>query len=185
MDDEEHKSKLPFYAAVVLAVIVLAIIIAAAVQHYAKTVPVTTNTTSTITAYMQPPSIAGASLIWSSPISPTQQLESNMTDSYLAVYSFPNNSNEKLVIRMLRYSNSNSAYNAYLFITNYTFNSTAISMPALPSGYAGIFQSGMLYSITAHKGVYTVSATLVGSNENLSNARSYLEQVIAAALQQA
>jgi len=188
MDEKEHKSKLPFYAAVVLAVIVLAIIIAAAVQHYAKTVPVTTNTTSTITAYMQPPSMAGASLISSSPTSPAQQLESNMTGSYLAVYSFPNNSNETLIIRMLRYSNSNSAYNAYLFATNYTFNSTAISMPALPSGYAGIYitsQPGMLYSITAHKDVYTATATLLGSNENLSNAKSYLEQAIAAALQQA
>jgi len=107
---------------------------------------------------------------------------------YIAVYSFPNNSNEILIIRMLRYSNSNSAYNAYLFITNYTFNSTAISMPALPSGYTGIYitsQPGMLYSITTHKDVYTVTGTLLGSNENLSNARSYLEQVLAAALQQA
>jgi len=105
----------------------------------------------------------------------------------LAVYSFPNNS-KTLIIRMLRYSNSNSAYNAYLFATNYTFNSTAISMPALPSGYARIYitsQPGMLYSITAHKDVYTATATLLGSNENLSNAKSYLEQAIAAALQQA
>jgi len=188
MNDEEHKNKISLYVVAALAVIVIAVIVAVAVGYRTKTVPVTTNTTSTITAYMQPPSMAGASLFSSSPIpSSAQQIESNMTGSYLAVYSFPNNSNEKLVIRMLRYSNSNSAYNAYLFITNYTFNSTAISMPALPSGYAGIYitsQPGMLYSITAHKGVYTVTATLVGSNENLSNAKSYLEQAIAAALQQ-
>jgi len=59
-------------------------------------------------------------------------------------------------------------------------------MPALPSGYAGIYitsQPGMLYSIITHKDVYTVTATLLGSNKNLSNARNYLEQVIAAALQ--
>jgi len=107
---------------------------------------------------------------------------------YIAVYSFPNNSNEMLIIRMLKYSSSNSAYNTYLYITNYTFNSTAISMPALPSGYVGIYitsQPGMLYSIIAHKDVYAVTATLPGSNENLSNAKSYPEQVIAAALWQA
>jgi len=187
MNEVEHKSKISLYIIIVLAVIVIAVIVIATVEDHTKAVAVTTNITSTITAYMQPPSIAGASLISSSAIpAPAKQLENNMTGSYLAVYSFPNNSNEMLLIRMLRYSNSNSAYNAYLFITNYTFNSTAISMPALPSGYAGIYitsQPGMLYSITTHKDVYTVTATLLGSNKNLSNARNYLEQVIAAALQ--
>jgi len=176
------------YVVVALAVIVIAVIVAVAVGYRTKTVPVTTSATSTVTSSMQPPNVSGAhifSLVVPAP--PIPQLENNSTGSYLAVYSFPNNSKETLIIRMLRYSNSNSAYNAYLFITNYTFNSTAKSMPALPSGYAGIyrlFQSRMLYSITAHKGVYTVTATLVGSNENLSNVRSYLEQEIAAALQQ-
>jgi len=186
MDDEEHKSKISLYVVAVLAVIVIAVIVVVAVGYHTKTVPV--STTSTVTSFLQPPSVAGAHIVSLVSAPFIQQLKNNLTGSYLAVYSFPNNSNETLVIRMLRYSNSNSAYNAYLFITNYTFNSTAISMPALPSGYAGIYitsQPGMLYSITAHKDVYTVTATLLGSNENLSNAQSYLEQAIAAALQQA
>jgi len=188
MDDGEHKSKISLYVVAVLAVIVIAVIVVVAVGYHTKIVPVTTSTTSTVTSSLQPPSVAGAHIVSlvSAPL--IQQLKNNLTGSYLAVYSFPNNSNETLIIRMLRYSSSNSAYNAYLFITNYTFNSTAISMPALPSGYAGIYitsQPGMLYSITAHKDVYTATATLLGSNENLSNAKSYLEQAIAAALQQA
>ena len=185
MDDEEHKSKIFLYVVAVLAVIVIAVIVVA-VGYHTKALPVTTSTISTVTSSLQPPSVAGAHIVSlvSAPL--IQQLENNLTGSYLSVYSFPNNSNETLIIRMLRYSNSNSAYNAYLVITNYTFNSTAISIPALPSGYAGIYiisQPGMLYSITAHKDIYTVTATLLGSNENLSNAKSYLEQVIAAALQ--
>jgi len=186
MDDEEHKSKISLYVVAVLAVIVIAVIVVVAVGYYAKTVPVTTSTTSTVTSSLQPPSVAGAHIVSLTSAPLTQQLQNNITGSYLAVYSFPNNSNETLIIRMLRYSNSKSAYNAYLFITNYTFNSTAIGIPALPSGYAGIYitsQPGMLYSITANKGVYTVTATLVGSNYSLSNATSYLEQEIAAALQ--
>ena len=187
MDDEEHKSKISLYVAV-LAVIVIAVIVVVAVGYHTNTVPITTSTTSTVISSLQPPSVAGAHIISLISAPPIQQLENNLTGSYLAVYSFPNNSNETLIIRVLRYSSSNSAYNAYLYITNYTFNSTAISMPALPSVYAGIYitsQPGMLYSITAHKDVYTVTATLLGSNENLSNAKSYLEQVIAAALRQA
>ena len=188
MDDEEHKSKIPLYVVAVLAVIVIVVIVVVAVGYHTKTVPVTTSTTSAVTSSLQPPSVAGAHIISLISAPPIQQLENSLTGSYLAVYSFPNNSNETLIIRVLRYSSSNSTYNAYLYITNYTFNSTAISMPALPSGYAGIYitsQPGMLYSITAHKDVYTVTATLLGSNENLSNAKSYLEQVIAAALRQA
>jgi len=185
MDDEEHKSKIHLYVVAVLAVIVIAVIVVA-VGYHAKTVPLTTSTTSTVTSSLQPPSVAGAHIVSLTSAPLIQQPPNNITGSYLAVYSFPNNSNETLIIRMLRYSNSKSAYNAYLFITNYTFNSTAISIPALPSGYAGIYvtsQPGMLYSITANKGVYTVTATLVGSNYSLSNATSYLEQEIAAALQ--
>ena len=188
MDDEEHKSKISLYVVAVLAVIVVAIIAVVAVGYHTKTVPVTTSTTSAANSSLRPPIIAGAHIISVTPAPLIQQLKNNLASSYLAVYSFPNNSNETLIIRMLRYSNNNSAYNAYLLITNYTFNSTAISMPALPSGYAGIYitsQPGGLYSITTHKGVYTVTATLLGSNENLSNAKSYLEQVIAAALRQA
>jgi len=188
MDDEEHKSKISLYFVAVLAVIVIAVIVVVAVGYHTKTVPITTSTTSLVTSSLQPPSVAGAHIVSLVSAPPIQQLKNNLTGSYLAVYSFPNNSNETLVIRVLRYSNNNSAYNAYLYITNYTFNSTAISIPSLPSGYAGIYitsQPGMLYSITAHKDVYTVTATLLGSNENLSNAKSYLEQVIAAALRQA
>ena len=200
MGDGEHKSKISLYVVAVLAVIVVAIIAVVAVGYHTKTVPVTTSATSTANSSLRPPIIAGAHIISSISAPLIQQLKNNLTGSYLAVYSFPNNSNETLIIRVLRYSSSNSAYNAYLLITNYTFNSTAISMPGLPSGYAGIYITSQLYSITAHKGVYTVTATLLGStvhngvytmaatlgsNENLSNARSYLEQVIATALQQA
>jgi len=188
MDDEEHKSKISLYVVAVLAVIVIVVIVVVVVGYHTKTVPITTSTTSAVTSSLQPPSVAGAHIVSLVSVPLVQQLKNNLTGSYLAVYSFPNNSNETLIIRMLRYSNTNSAYNAYLFITNYTFNSTVISITALPSGYAGIYitsQPGGLYSITAHKGVYTVTATLIGSNENLSNARSYLEQVIATALQQA
>jgi len=185
MDDEEHKSKISLYVVAVLAVIVIAVIVVA-VGYHAKTVPVTTSTTSTVTSSLQPPSVAGAHIVSLTSAPLAQQLENNLTGNYLAVYSFPNNSNETLIIRMLRYSNSKSAYNAYLFITNYTFNSTAMGIPALPSGYAGIYitsQPGILYSITAHKDIYTVTASLLGSNYSLSNATSYLEQEIAAALQ--
>jgi hypothetical protein len=188
MEEKEQKSRFALYIFATLIVIVLVVIIAVAVQHPVNTVPVATNTTSTIVAYLHLPSIAGAKLISSSQAPLIQQLESNVTGSYLATYSFTNNSNETLIIRVLRYSNNNSAYNAYLYITNYTFNSTAISMPSLPPGYAGVYitsQPGMLYSITAHNGIYTVSVTLIGSNKSLASARSYLEQIIAAALQQA
>jgi len=188
MDDGEHKSKISLYVVAVLAVIVIAIIVVVAVGYHTKTVPVTTSTTSAANSSLQPPSVAGAHIISVTSAPLIQQLKNNLTSSYLAVYSFPNNSNETLIIRVLRYSSSNSAYNAYSYITNYTFNSTAISIPALPSGYVGIditSQPGGLYSITMHKGVYTITATLLGSNENLSNARSYIEQVIASALQQA
>jgi len=188
MDDEEHKSKISLYVVAVLAVIVIAIIVVVAVGYHTKTVPVTTSAASAANSSLRPPIIAGAHIISATSAPLIQQLESNLTSSYLAVYSFTSNSNETLIIRMLRYSNNNSAYNAYSYITNYKFNSTAISIPALPSGYAGIYitsQPGRLYSITMHKGFYTVTATLLGSNENLSNAKSYLEQVIAAALQQA
>lgn len=187
MVDKEHKSKISLYVVAVLAVIIIAIIVVVVVGYYTKTIHVTTSTTSTVNSSLRPPTVAGAYIISLSLTPPLiQQLENNLTGGYLAAYSFQNNSNETLIIRVLRYSNSNSAYNAYLFITNYTFNSTAISIPSLPSGYAGIYitsRPGILYSITTHKGVYTVTATLLGSNENLSNAKSYLEQVIAEALQ--
>jgi len=186
MDGKEHKKKILLYAVAVL--VVIAVMVVFVVWYHTRAVPVTTSATSAANSSLRPPIIVGAHIISVTSAPLIQQLESNLTSSYLAVYSFTSNSNETLIIRMLRYSSSNSAYNAYSYITNYKFNSTAISIPALPSGYVGIYitsQPGGLYSITAHKGVYTVTATLLGSNENLSNARSYLEQVIAAALQQA
>jgi len=111
------------------------------------------------------------------PINVTPSLSQGYMAGDMYTYTYLQNT---LLLRFLAYSDIGAAFNAYKNVTNYTLNSTAISLSSLPVNYSGvkISQAGtVIYSISGLYMANVLTATLMQpSNSSMTtpNATSFL-----------
>lgn len=162
-------------AFVIIVVSILAFLLSQNHQAVQTTIPYTTTSAQTATNasyFIRPPnSTDGFKLESSVPPFPLPHLNASLTGGFQAVYDEINNSQTKLLSRLLRYANISSAESVYNFLKNNSVNTTLSPLTGLPANsFGNEFAIGNQtgYSITAMDNSYVMTITLLyPGNENV------------------
>ncbi|MEM3781734.1 MAG: hypothetical protein QXT43_02105 [Candidatus Micrarchaeaceae archaeon] len=160
-----------------LVVVVAAILLAFALSSLRFAKPATSAATTVATQSLVPsaPSRIG-DYAYSSTIPFSISEAPNLGTGYLrgTMFSYVYGQNT-VVLRFLSYSNSTDASFAYSQATNYTFNSSAVPLSPLPSGYKGIAVDQFGRVVFALSNIYGDNVITISLQQNASNAMTVPE----------